>query len=991
MIGLLKDLDDADEMEIDLENYKNLEKLEAPMRATSTRLNRYGQLPQILNKNAIKAGLLLGNAGKVVKKGAFSEQMINTGRLFIERINKWAGIDDKPEGAEGKFYNKLGKKDTVEFLYVDGRPIREFVSDKYGYKGSANKNEERQILSAYAAMIAARQNHPITLVRPVIINGVADVDIRNVGIDMGNGRGREAKIKGIRYGLTGEEYRKFCEDAYRSQMRAEAGDAYREVKGQSIEALKKMETLRGALRTAGKGKHKDYDDFVRTFNTYFDALEFICLDPDHMDVSKNDLKNLFRLNETAKDCAYSYLRGKKMNLDRHKAIRDIRDMLSDHSRLFSRVIKSGDLDEEGSTMSIKDILDHDSDGFVVVGIEDEVDQYIEAQKENTQDKNEYSRLDPESGLSVRQKQILRMKSKIDSDESSRLLYNKMMTSIHDERMDDDTRMGFAMGFLKAASSALLTDDHYGPLLRKRYKYAGDNNELLLYSTAKDQLTKLYSDRIKENPLLQAALDSWGEQVASEEAEALSYRSNTVGDRISAKEFKENGGSSDHRYVSTAEANEIVAASKGFLCAKKVKGHDNLREIKPSLPEHVTIPRGEAAGEVVEFRKTFKAVFKTAAYMLFDKKGKIKKDVEKYDFADEIHDTKPGRIDHLLRVGTSQREQNNAETFIVEVFMPAMTQMLEEEYRRKKVKNAAGKAEDDAFNYCQNYLKLIRSNVGAFVQSPDISFEIFQIQTNVIRDAKIEDILQDDLIKDLTIEGQKVTEEEVREAYDEIQKQADTAEEDLKNILNMDIDDEEVCEVNSCVDNSLFNNVLMEGFLKQKADTYEYKYSSMASRDPQGLIDYLKADWDNLVMIADLDAEKEKQLHDKLLKIESNLKADGKLNMADSDALKDMVTDYFGKYELHRVPLVGKVGKSSYTVETFGASPDMAIQSPLTTKVKIGKYNSDKPAVEDKHEGVNKYYSHDDAFSHMRSRKKLILCKLKEIFHSRMVQVQNQIN
>ena len=987
LIGLNDKLED-DEMEIDLEGM-NAQKLEVPMRATNTRLNRYGQLPQMLNRDAIKAGTLLKNAGKVVKKGKFSPAMIDTGRQFINRINKWAVIDENPEGDEGQFYNKLGKKDTVEYLYVDGRPIREFVADQYGYKGSQNKQDERAALAAYAAMIAARQNHPLTLVRPVIINGVADVDIRNVGIDMWNKNGREAKIKGIRYALAGEQYRQYCETAYRSQARAEAGSALRSVKDKDIRALREMEELRKALQNAGKGKHQDYDDFVRTFNTYFDALEFVCLDPEHSDVTLKDLRTLAKLNETAKSAAFSYLKGKKMNLSRHNAVRDIREMLSRHSSNFSRMIKSGAFSEEGATVSLKDILDNKEEGFVVLGLNDEVDQYKEKQSDNADDKNEYDKLDDAAGLSVRQKQILRMKNVIDSDESAKICYKRLLDYINDDKYDDETRLGAGYAFLKAASSALLVDPKYGPQIRKRYAYAAGNTEVLLAVIARDQLTKAYENRFKTIPALQAAMDTWNEQIASQEAEVMSYQSNTLGKNVSEKEFKENGGSSDHRYVSTEEANEIVTASKGFLCAKKVKGHDNLRELKPSLPEYVSLLNGEATQEKVPLRNTFKAMFKTAAYLLFDKKGNIKKDLAKYDF-EEIHDTVPGRVDNLFKVGTSQWSRNNAQTFMVDVFLPAMTEMLKEEYKKKKIKNWSDKAEDDAYNYCQAYLKLVENSSGMFIQSPDISFELFQIQSNVIRDTKIDDLMKDPLIADMTIDGTKVTEEEVREAYQETLDQAQKAEEEMKKIRELDFDDEEMCEVNSCIDNTEFNSSIKNQFVENGKEFFEFKYSSLASKDPAGMIEFMKNNFDRLLVYDnDLKDPKEIQrIRDTLDRIETKLNNKERLTANDKDELKSMLTYHFAKYELHRVPQVGKVEKSSYTIETFGASPDTCIQSPLTTKVKIGKYNSDKPPVEDNHEGVNKYYAHDDAFSHISSRKKLIICRLKDIYQKKMVYIQN---
>ena len=961
-----------------------------PVVATQTRLQRYGELPRLVEKNAIKAGALLKKSRNVVKRGNFSQEAINTGFEFIRKINEWAGIDEDPKGDQGAFYNKLGNKDTLDYLYVDGKPLKKFVEDQYGYKGSRNKAQEKGILSAYVAMIAARQNHPLTLVRPVIINGVADVDIRNVSVNMGPGRNREDNIRAIRNALKGEEYRKYCVDAYRADKLAEAGNALREVKGKNVNALKKLEALRAALYATDKGKHKEYDRFVRTFNTYFNALEFICLDPEHMDVNKADLTNLYRLNESAISYANAYLKGKKMNLGRHTAIRDLRDLLSSQSGAFWGVLKGGSLDEAGKTISLAEILDRKDEGFVVMGIEEEVSDLKRSKEGNAQDKNVYEKIDDEDiALSVRQKNIIKMKTKITLDPASIEAYRRLVASVNNENVDDDVRLGYAQVFIKAAASTLLTDEKYGSQIRTRYAYAGDNTELLLNLVARDQLTKAYKSEFDKMPVLQTALDIWNEQIASEEAEALSYKTNTLGDKVSRKEFKENGGSADHRYVSVAEANEIVASSRGFLCAKKVNGKENLREIRPSMPEFVTTLNGAQPEEPVMLRKAMKAMFKTAVYLLFDKKGKIKKDMGRYDLNDN-HDTIPACVDNLFRVGAFKSKKDDTETFVVDVMLPAMTEMLKDEYKKKKMKNASDKAEEDAFKLCSDYVKLIRSSNGQFLQSPDVSFELFQLRTNIIRDTKIEDLLNDPGLKDLVIDGQKVTEEEIREAYDEVLKQTDKAEKDLKEVGDMDLEDEEMCAVSSCVDNAVLNAEVQDKFGQGGSEAYEYKYSSIVSRDPKGLVTFIKSNWDRLVAFSEIDEAKQQEYMDKLNNIEAKLNNNEKLNMSEKDALKSMISYSFGKYELHKVPLMGKVGNSSYTTETFGAPPEIAIQSPLTMHCKIGKYTSDKPVDDDKHEAVDKYYSHDDTFSHISSRKKIILSRLKEIINTKTVHAQNHV-
>lgn len=171
-----------------------------PILDKANRQKRYADYPTLVKTGDIKAGLLLKNAKKEVKKGEFDEQMIATGRKFMSRLAKWIG---EPE------------KEALDHLFIDGVPIKQFVSDRYGYKGVKDKAKDKDILSAYAAMIAAGQMHALTVVRQVVLDGASKTDIRNVNVNMYSERqGREDDINAIGAAIRGEEYRKYCENSF---------------------------------------------------------------------------------------------------------------------------------------------------------------------------------------------------------------------------------------------------------------------------------------------------------------------------------------------------------------------------------------------------------------------------------------------------------------------------------------------------------------------------------------------------------------------------------------------------------------------------------------------------------------------------------------------------------------------------------------------------------------------------------------------------------
>ncbi|MCR5510418.1 MAG: hypothetical protein K6F54_05660 [Lachnospiraceae bacterium] len=972
------------EKEIILDNINGIDALlEQPVRATQTRLNRFENMRRLIRKDAIRAAALLRNSRSLVKKGNFSREQIDAGREFIRKINEWAGIDQEPEGDEGKFYNKLGKKDTLEFLYVDGKPLKQFVADKYGYRGSRDKHTERGVLSAYVAMIAARQNHPITLVRPVIVNGVADVDIRNVGVDMRTpNQGREAQIKGLRYAIEGDRYREYCETAYRSDMRAEAGNALRSVKGKQIEGLKTLENLKRALSSTEKGKHKNYDDFVRSFNMYFDALEFICLDPEHMDVTKEDLRTLYKLNETALSCAAAYLKGKKMNLGRHNVIKDIRSALSAQSGNIWGVLRSGILDERGKTVSLKDIIDRKEEGFVVMGIEEEVGVLKEKQSENDQDKNEYSELSENIGLPVSQKTILRMKNRINQDEATKRLYTKLVTSVNDKTVSDDVRLADASQFLKAAASTLLMDEKYGAQLRRRYDYAADNTELLLNATARDQLRKAYADDFKSIPALQTALEMWNEEVASQEAAYLSYSSNRLGDQVSRKDFIKTGGACDHQYVSRSEGAGIVNASHGYMAVRNVKGRDNVVELVPTLPEFKTLDSGKPTEKQIPLRNTVKTVFRTFIAMMTGEDGKLKKVSEAVGNMKAVD-----WMDTAIKSSKMDAEDiNNLEIFFRNNVRPEMVKLLTEEYKKKGISGAKSKAQLDADTYCRSYLDLLKTNDATLATKAfDVSFSDFLYRVKAVKDTDIDTLMNHKDFKKILINGQAPTREEVREVMDEFKAEISQNEDEFIKIGKMDNDDPAVMSFTSCNDNAQLFEALMAltpELENEEHSRVDYSYTDRFKQDPNKTLDFIIANMDNLKSL-ELMSDKAMQRNiDKMHALDEKRKTQ-ELTKEDAKDIWFFAKTY-SKYEWHRGANICKVGNTQYTVETYANQFDEIFQAPLTRNISVGKYTSDKENQKDddgfvKNAAMKEYYDHDDAFSSVRTKKQILRTRLKEIY------------
>ena len=94
--------------------------------------------------------------------------------------------------------------------------------------------------------------------------------------------------------------------------------------------------------------------------------------------------------------------------------------------------------------------------------------------------------------------------------------------------------------------------------------------------------------------------------------------------------------------------------------------------------------------------------------------------------------------------------------------------------------------------------------------------------------------------------------------------------------------------------------------------------------------------------------------------------------------------------------MGQAGNAQYTSETFALEPDQVIQSPLTFNACIGKYKSDldKQKIDDEggfieHEGMKKFYEHDNGLEYCNSRKKLIKGMMKDILRVKVSKIRDQ--
>lgn len=934
---------------------------------------------QIQDKKSIEADNELTAVGKnVVKNGSFSPDALNAGTGFLKKIAKWAGMSDKMSDTERDFYNSLRQNKITDFLYVDGKPLKEFVRTQYRYSSMDEPDREEATLGAYAAMISLRQNHAITLIRPTFVGGNVDVDIRNLSVNTENfAHSRKEQVKATTYAHIGDDQKTKCENEYKSEVLSRASSVARNLTDKNSAALDAIDSLKMTLKNAGRGKHKNYDDFENAFNAFCNSVLMHTLTPGKELVDKAYLQNLYDLNKNVIDTASDYLKGKKMNLPRHMAVKGILDKAYQQSSALWGVLREGVL-KDGQMVSLTDILAREDDEFVVIGSEKEIENLKNRDEENpeNEDKYKYEILEEDVGLSISQEKSIRLKTLISNDESARNCRELLVKSLSNKQMPMDERKELASDFIKAAAKVLLADEEFRKELNFQYPYAKNDDALMMNIIAEAKIPRLYAHEFErtletKTPLglaLNSAVKEVVEPTLQANATSMSYE-HRYEKGVSREEFEEYGGASTHQYVTEDEADKIVEASKGFIAKREVAGRNMVFELVPSMPKYTTLYKGEASQKTIPLRKTIKTVFKTIVFMTTDNNGHVKSEIGEYNGA-PITD----KIDDFLKAtGADEDEIDAAGEFLKDIMLPEMSKMLENEYRQTGAVDYKKKASQDAAKICNDYMEIMRGMRTSIInRAPSISFYSFVKAVNYIKNATAESIMDSPYFKTLKIDGRNLTKKEVETVLGEFKEEIKQNESEFAQFRYLDTDDEEMPGFQSCGDNAQFNQNIMESFVDNSIHpALQYSYADLPKTDPDAALNILVSNMDNIVdSFFNKEAIAEK--HKKNIRDLEEKRRSGPLNHDDLKTLKSLYANYV-KYEFHKAANICKIEDTTYTTETMAPLPNEIIKSPFTSNVMIGKYKTTVPDERDnesgaiKNDAMKKYYDHSGAFSHCTTK------------------------
>ena len=356
-------LGEVDEKEIEL-SPKTAEKYLEDQVDDSVRFTRYRSeviddaIETYKKSNPFVAGnTLLNFSSKVIKKGKFSENAIKDGKKLFQWLDdRWVGKNKEMSDTESSFYECLGRENTLDFLKVDGMSLKDFVKMKYSYNGDAvGQTPPEDIYCAYVAMILRRQNHSITLVRPTFDGKKAQVEIKSLNIAFHNTKTWGQTGKNIVAAARNKQYEEYHELSSKQENIWEAAAAVSRSAGKKALPMKDLWEQKKILTRAGKGTHKNYDDFVASYDSLLDSVAILCVNPDQA-INQQVIRVLASESQTVIKKAQDYLKGKKMNLARHFAVQNILESVQDHVKYYKELENSRLFKSEKTTVTVNELI-----------------------------------------------------------------------------------------------------------------------------------------------------------------------------------------------------------------------------------------------------------------------------------------------------------------------------------------------------------------------------------------------------------------------------------------------------------------------------------------------------------------------------------------------------------------------------------------------------------------------------------------------------------
>ncbi len=290
--------------------------------------------------------------GEVMEKGTFTPKAKEAARHFFKQISDWAGSFN--DGGNG-FYGSLGISSVLDCLYVDGMSLRNYLKEQYFYKTTGNPAQDQESLRNYVALIAARGDHVITLVRPNVKGDEAEVEYRNLYLDMSEvGEDEAGKSKKLKE--KGNQVRNTLKKRIDDDMTERTGRAYRKAYGCESDGFSRLEKAKDGLRDAKDGSSDEYRDFDKSYSHYSTGLQKLGLKPGRDDINLPVAQELKRRCEEAIRAAEAYLASEPKDKKTIKAVESAKKALETDLSMLEKAVNSR-LVEESARMKLTELLE----------------------------------------------------------------------------------------------------------------------------------------------------------------------------------------------------------------------------------------------------------------------------------------------------------------------------------------------------------------------------------------------------------------------------------------------------------------------------------------------------------------------------------------------------------------------------------------------------------------------------------------------------------
>ncbi len=291
-------------------------------------------------------------SGDVMKKGTFTPEAKEAARHFFRQVSNWAGSFN--DGGSG-FYGSMGISSVIDCLYVDGMSLRNYLKEQYLYKTTGNPAQDQENIRNYIALIAARGDHVITMVRPTAKGDSADVEYRNMYVDLSDvGEAEASKARALRE--KGNHVRSELKKRMDKDMTEQTGMAYRKAYGCESDGFKRIEGAKAGLDKSGDEDSPEYAEFNKSFEHYNGGLQRLGLKPGRDDINLAVARELKSRCEDALKDADSFLRSGSKNEKALEAAKAAKKALETDMELLNKAIETKLSDEE-ARMRLDELFD----------------------------------------------------------------------------------------------------------------------------------------------------------------------------------------------------------------------------------------------------------------------------------------------------------------------------------------------------------------------------------------------------------------------------------------------------------------------------------------------------------------------------------------------------------------------------------------------------------------------------------------------------------